>query len=520
MAQRLLTNLDLAGNQLLNSTFEKAASDPSTDLFEGRMYFNTTSDRLKVYNGSSWEFVAPITSVSGTANEITVSSPTSDGSITISLPSTINADTTGNAATATALETARAISLGGDLSGSASFDGTANVTISATIQPDSVELGTDTTGDYVESVSAGTGISVSGTGEGAGVVVTNAGVVSLSGTTNEITVSGSTGAVTLGLPSSITVDVVGDLTGNADTATALETPRTISLGGDLSGSASFDGTSDITISATLDSGSAVDSLTGTANEIEVSASVGAITVGLPDDVTIGNDLTVSNDLVVNGDLTVSGTTTTVNTETISLADNIITLNSNATGSPTENAGIEIERGDSTNVALRWNETGDEWEATTDGSTYKTVLLSGDAASTDISDFTEASQDAVGDMVANTSTVNLTYTDATPELKADVNLAATSYLDDSAGLAIDIATLEAKLVTDSFTKKASANLGNGSNTSFAVTHNLGTRDVTVNVYDNSTYDSVIVDVVRTDVNTVTVSFATAPSSNEFRVVIVG
>jgi len=77
-----------------------------------------------------------------------------------------------------------------------------------------------------------------------------------------------------------------------------------------------------------------------------------------------------------------------------------------------------------------------------------------------------------------------------------------------------------LVTDSFTKKASANLGNGSNTSFAVTHNLGTRDVTVNVYDNSTYDSVIVDVVRTDVNTVTVSFATAPSSNEFRVVIVG
>jgi hypothetical protein len=310
------------------------------------------------------------------------------------------------------------------------------------------------------------------------------------------------------------------LTGNADTATALETARTISLGGDLSGSASFDGTSDITISATLDSGSAVDSLTGTANEIEVSASVGAITVGLPDDVTIGNDLTVSNDLVVNGDLTVSGTTTTVNTETISLADNIITLNSNATGSPTENAGIEIERGDSTNVALRWNETGDEWEATTDGSTYKTVLLSGDAASTDISDFTEASQDAVGDMVANTSTVNLTYTDATPELKADVNLAATSYLDDSAGLAIDIATLEAKLVTDSFTKKASANLGNGSNTSFAVTHNLGTRDVTVNVYDNSTYDSVIVDVVRTDVNTVTVSFATAPSSNEFRVVIVG
>ena len=80
--------------------------------------------------------------------------------------------------------------------------------------------------------------------------------------------------------------------------------------------------------------------------------------------------TISGNVSITGDLTVSGSTTTVNTETINLADNIITLNSNATGAPTENAGIEIERGSSTNVAIRWNETNDKWEFTRDGSVYK------------------------------------------------------------------------------------------------------------------------------------------------------
>lgn len=70
---------------------------------------------------------------------------------------------TGNASTATTLETARIISITGDVSGSVSFDGSSNVTISTIIQPNSVALGTDTSGNYVSGVSAGTGISVSHT---------------------------------------------------------------------------------------------------------------------------------------------------------------------------------------------------------------------------------------------------------------------------------------------------------------------------------------------------------------------
>lgn len=98
----------------------------------------------------------------------------------------------------------------------------------------------------------------------------------------------------------------------------------------------------------------------------------SVTIGDATDVTI----TTSGNLVVTGDLTVSGTTTTVNTETINLADNIITVNSNYTGSsPTENGGIEVERGTLANTALRWNETNDRWEFTNDGSTYYNIPLS-------------------------------------------------------------------------------------------------------------------------------------------------
>jgi len=87
--------------------------------------------------------------------------------------------------------------------------------------------------------------------------------------------------------------------------------------------------------------------------------------------TLGSDgvATFSSGVVITGNLTVNGTTTTVNTETINLADNIITLNSNETGTPSQDAGIEIERGTSTNVQFRWNETSDYWEFTNNGTTY-------------------------------------------------------------------------------------------------------------------------------------------------------
>jgi hypothetical protein len=69
-------------------------------------------------------------------------------------------------------------------------------------------------------------------------------------------------------------------------------------------------------------------------------------------------------------------------------------------------------------------------------------------------------------------------------------------------------------------KVAANIGDGSAATFTLTHNLGTRDVSVTVYRNATpWDDVICDVARPDANNVTISgFGSAPSSNQFRVVI--
>ena len=90
-------------------------------------------------------------------------------------------------------------------------------------------------------------------------------------------------------------------------------------------------------------------------------------------VYLNDNAEVNGNLVIGGNLTVSGTTTTVNSETISLADNIIDLNSNfTTGSPTENAGIKVKRGDSSDVQIRWNESTDKWEFTNDGTNYSVI----------------------------------------------------------------------------------------------------------------------------------------------------
>jgi|TARA_R110000824_G_scaffold66938_1_gene173486 hypothetical protein len=69
-----------------------------------------------------------------------------------------------------------------------------------------------------------------------------------------------------------------------------------------------------------------------------------------------------------------------------------------------------------------------------------------------------------------------------------------------------------------TKQYVASIGNGSATSYTVTHNLSSKDVIVQLYDVSSFDTVIADVVRTTVDVVTVDFSTAPTTNDIRVLV--
>lgn len=119
----------------------------------------------------------------------------------------------------------------------------------------------------------------------------------------------------------------------------------------------------------------------TTDDVYIDADLevtGSVTIGqdlnIGSSVIITEDLSIGQDLTVTGNLIVNGTTTTINTENVTIEDNILILNSNATGAPTVNSGLEVERGSATNVSIRWNESSDYWEFTNDGTTYQKMVV--------------------------------------------------------------------------------------------------------------------------------------------------
>lgn len=87
--------------------------------------------------------------------------------------------------------------------------------------------------------------------------------------------------------------------------------------------------------------------------------------------------TINSGVVIQGDLTVNGTQFISQTETVVVADNIIVLNSGVTGTPTEDAGIEVERGTEPNVQLLWDEDCEVWTFSNDGTRYVPMGEAGD-----------------------------------------------------------------------------------------------------------------------------------------------
>ena len=163
--------------------------------------------------------------------ETNIAATYQDGDGTIDL---VVGDTTGNSATATALETARAIAVSGDVVGTANFDGTADISISTTIQANSVALGTDTTGNYMSDVSAGTGVTVSHTaGEGSTATLSIGQAVS---TSSDVTFA-DIAATDLTLSGNLTVN--GTTTTAATTNTVI-TDRLIELGNGTTGTPAND----------------------------------------------------------------------------------------------------------------------------------------------------------------------------------------------------------------------------------------------------------------------------------------
>jgi hypothetical protein len=347
----------------------------------------------------------------------------------------------------------------GRLTAAGEADVATNLSIAGDTGTDTVNLLTDTL-----TVAGGEGIDVAVTNNTITVSAedatsSNKGVASFDST--DFTVA--SGAVTLNAER--VQDIVGgmidsntesgisvtydDVNGKLDFNVA---DPTITLSGDVTGTGTITNLGDVTITTTVapnsvalgtdTTGDYVQNIQGTANEVTVSPTSGegtTVTIGLPDDVTITNDLNVG------GNLNVTGTINSVNTTEINIVDNKVNLNSNATGTPTANAGIKVERGDSADVEVLWNETDDRWTLTNNGTNYHAIA-----------------------------------------------------------------------------RKYAADLANPSSLTYIqVNHNLGSLDVTVQVFESAGSKALVeTDVERTSTDAVTLRFATAPASGAYRVVITG
>ena len=339
--------------------------------------------------------------------------------------------------------------------------------------------------------------------------------------------------------------------------TEAATPIWTSLAGDIEGvtaGAGLTGGGD-SGTVTLDVGAGTG-ITVNADSIEVSGASSLSNNTLPKWDTGGEfvDSLVSDDgttVTIAGNLIVSGSQTTVNSNEVNIGDSIILLNSDETGTPSQNAGFEVERGTETNVSFIWDETNDYFSTVAHklhigsladfgaiaGTSEILLHSSGEVKKLDLSealaylqfvgntgitsigttgyitiqgDGTTVTTDAASNALV------ISVADASETVKGVVELATTAEV--VAGTDTTRAVTPEGLERFHEAKNYSTDIGDGSTTAIDVTHNLGSLDVIVQLYDKSTGDTVFTDTTRTDANTVTLTFAVAPTSNQYRVLI--
>jgi hypothetical protein len=323
---KYLSNLDLNKNQLLKARLENLAGNPSSPVL-GQIYYNTVLDAAFIYSGEAkgWLSAAGATVVGGNLLSVTI-----DGQ-----EFTVNHDTVTRTDTTSAA--------------SPQPDGTVDVIDSITTSPEghitAVNVKTITLPSYATSA-----VDVAG--------VANIRLTDTDGVQDDIAiVGGSQIDVTVTDASTITI---------AHADTSAEPSITGLVTDEIFDGITIDGNGHITALSTrnlttTDIG-ALDRGNLTVVDSTISSSDATITINPASSDTTGT-------VVIAGDLRVDGTTTTVNSSTIELGDNIIVLNGGETGTPSANAGFEIERGTDTNASFLWNESQDVFQIFDGVTTY-------------------------------------------------------------------------------------------------------------------------------------------------------
>jgi hypothetical protein len=363
MARLFVTDINLNKNELQNARIQNLSTAPSAPV-TGQVYYNTTDNILYFWNGT--EFIP----TSGSLEVI-------QDAINSTIVAGVGLDKTYN-------DGGNTYTLDID-STVATLTGTQTLTNKTLTSP--VLGGTTTTASGNLVVKPATNI-LEVQGDGASVVgqlqlnchVNSHGqkIASQPHSQNATNTLKLPGGTAIGNADAVLVSDTGTQTLTNKTLTS---PVVTGLDATTTdkGLASF-ATADFTVASgavtiknvnlgTQTTGDYVANIQGTANEVTVSPTSGegtSVAIGLPDDVSITNNLTVG------GNLTVNGTVTSVNTETTTLNDNIIVLNNNEAGTPSQNAGLEVERGTSANVSILWNESSDQWTATNDGTNYHAI----------------------------------------------------------------------------------------------------------------------------------------------------
>ena len=163
------------------------------------------------------------------------------------------------------------------------------------------------------------------------------------------------------------------------------------------------------------------------------------------------------------------------------------------------------------VASGGTNKGDYWRVTSNGTVHGEILKIGDV------------------LIATIDAPNVTTTtdwvflqmnvDQATESVAGIARLATQVQSDAGTDDTTIITpLKLKTTLDTRVGGYAVTFGNGASTSFVITHSLGTLDVIVQLVEVSTGDTIYADVARTTINSVTLTFVIAPTTNQYRVVI--